>query len=293
MILSRNTLLHLRIPFSFYLMPVFLFALSVSDSMPDMGQVLVVFLSLHLFIYPASNAYNSYYDKDEKSIGGLRVPPPVSKQLLYTALLFDALGIALGLLIDGWFALGLLLYGLVSKAYSHPAIRLKKYPFLSLFTIAVFQGAFVFLLCSYGMHRTALPGLMQANLLWPACLSSAMLLGSYPMTQIYQHEEDARRGDRTLSRLLGLQGTFVYTGLVFGLVTVAFFYYYLTFYSIRSAVMFVVFLFPVLIFFTNWFRKVRMSTDNASFVYAMRLNTISSVSLNAFYLVFWLMQLQR
>lgn len=29
-------------------------------------------------------------------------------------------------------------------------------------------------------------------------LSSALLLGSYPMTQIYQHEEDTKRGDKTI-----------------------------------------------------------------------------------------------
>jgi 1,4-dihydroxy-2-naphthoate octaprenyltransferase len=41
-----------------------------------------------------------------------------------------------------------------------------------------------------------------------AILSALFFAGSYPLTQIYQHEEDARRGDLTLSRVLGVAGTF-------------------------------------------------------------------------------------
>ena len=126
--LSRSTWLHLRIPFSFFLMPVYLFALGVSPNLGE-SRLLWSFLIIHLLLYPASNGYNSYFDKDEKSIGGLKNPPPVTKGLYYTSLLLDGIAIVLGFIkISFLFALMLLIYGLVSKAYSHPAIRLKKYP---------------------------------------------------------------------------------------------------------------------------------------------------------------------
>ena len=64
----KNILLHLRIPFSFFLLPIYLFALSQSPAV-DVTKAWWVFFILHFMLFPASNAYNSYYDKDEGSIG--------------------------------------------------------------------------------------------------------------------------------------------------------------------------------------------------------------------------------
>src|SRR5688572_17864876 len=112
--LSLSSWLHLRIPFSYFLLPVFLFSLATSPNVSE-DALLWTFLIVHIFLYPASNGYNSYFDKDEKSIGGLKNPPPVKKGLYYLALLFDAVAIALGLIkISIAFAVMLLIYGLVS-----------------------------------------------------------------------------------------------------------------------------------------------------------------------------------
>src|ERR1700741_5295092 len=118
--LSKSALLHLRIPFSFFLMPVYLFALCISPNV-SINSLLWSFVIIHLLLYPASNGYNSYFDKDEKSIGGLKNPPPVNKSLYYTSLLFDAAAIILAFLkISLLFAIMIFIYGLISKAYSHP-----------------------------------------------------------------------------------------------------------------------------------------------------------------------------
>ena len=93
--MTRSTLLHLRIPFSFYLLPVFLFAFSVSDNV-SVSSLIIIAVSLHLFLYPASNGYNSYFDKDEESIGGLEKPPAVNKDLYWYSLLFDFVALGLG-----------------------------------------------------------------------------------------------------------------------------------------------------------------------------------------------------
>ena len=101
----KNVLIHLRLPFSFLLLPVFLFALSQSPN-PDVPKSWWVFFILHFLLFPASNAYNSYFDKDEGSIGLLEIPPPVSKSLFYTAWALDILGLILGyLFVDKWFAI--------------------------------------------------------------------------------------------------------------------------------------------------------------------------------------------
>src|SRR5690606_26197059 len=97
--ISRSSLRHLRIPFSLILMPVFLFALSVTPNL-DGGRLVIVFLALHLFLYPSSNGYNSYFDKDEESIGGLKHPPKVTSDLYWLSHGFLAIAIALGLMIS-------------------------------------------------------------------------------------------------------------------------------------------------------------------------------------------------
>ncbi len=283
-----SILLHLRIPFSFFLMPVFLFALAISPNFGE-SRLLWSFIIIHFLLYPASNAYNSYFDKDEKSIGGLKNPPPVNKGLYYTSLFFDLLAIALGFIkISLLFASMLLIYGVISKAYSHPAIRLKKYPITGWLVIGVFQGFFTFLMCYVGINGFHIENLFQAKILIPAALTSAMLWGNYPMTQVYQHEEDAKHGDTTMSMMLGIRGTFIFVQIIFALVSIGFVLFFKEFYSIKFGYDFLLALAPVILFFMIWFYKVWRDDTQANFSYTMWLNFISSLCLNGFFIYFWL-----
>src|SRR5437899_3451969 len=126
--LYKDTIKLLRIPFSFYLMPVFLFALSQSKPIYVVNAIIAFFI-LHLFVYPASNGYNSYMDQDEGPIGGLKSPPKASKNLLYSSLAFDLIALILSLIIGRMFFACILFYILASRAYSYKVVRLKKYPF--------------------------------------------------------------------------------------------------------------------------------------------------------------------
>jgi 4-hydroxybenzoate polyprenyltransferase len=283
-----SILLHLRIPFSFFLMPVYLFALAISPNFGE-SRLLWSFVIIHLLLYPASNAYNSYFDKDERSIGGLKNPPPVNKGLYYTALLFDLLAVVLGFVkINLLFAMMLLVYGLVSKAYSHPAIRLKKYAIGGWIVIGLFQGLFTFLMCYVGINGFGLENLMQAKVLIPGLLTSVMLWGNYPMTQVYQHEEDAKHGDKTMSRLLGIRGTFIFVQVVFGLAALGFVLFFKEFYSLELGYHFLIALAPVVIFFIFWFYLVWRDETKANFSFTMWLNFVSSLCLNGFFIYFWI-----
>jgi 1,4-dihydroxy-2-naphthoate octaprenyltransferase len=236
--LTRSSWLHLRIPFSYFLFPVYLFALAISPNL-NAGRMFWVFTILHLFLYPASNGYNSYFDKDEKSIGGLKNPPPVKKGLYFLSLLFDGVAIVLGYAkISLLFAIMLLVYGLVSKAYSHPAIRLKKYPVVGWIVTGLFQGLFTFLMCYVGINQFSLENVMHLHILVPAILTSLMLWGNYPMTQVYQHQEDVKRGDTTLSVKLGVKGTFIFTAIFFSVAVAGFVFYFIEFFQVKYAVYF-------------------------------------------------------
>jgi hypothetical protein len=281
--ISLSTILHLRIPFSFFLLPVFLFSLALSPNV-TMSALLWSFLIIHFLLYPASNGYNSYFDKDEKSIGGLKNPPPVDKSLYYVSLLFDAMAVVLGfVLINVDFAVMLLVYGLISKAYSHPMVRLKKYAITAWLVTGIFQGLFTFMMCYVGINGFELATALQPKVIYGGLLSTLMLWANYPMTQIYQHEEDAKHGDNTISRKLGIRGTFYFTGGIFMVVTAGFVLYLQHYFALRYSLLFLAALAPVVLFFTWWFFKVLRDESKADYAHTMWLNSISATSLNIYF----------
>lgn len=284
---KRSTWLHLRIPFSFFLLPVFLFALSLSPNL-NANRLWIVFVSLHFFLYPASNGYNSYFDRDEESIGGLRNPPPVARGLYYTALVFDLIALVLAALINMTYVVMLMIYGLVSKAYSHPSIRIKKYPYLSWFIAGLFQGFFTFLTAFSGLNDFGIVPMLNRHTLIPALLTSLILWGSYPMTQIYQHREDKKRGDTTLSLRLGISGTFHFTAIVFTLAAGSFCWYFAALFSMKFMWGFLLALVPVLLYFFYWYALVRKDPSAADHRHTMRLNFISALCLAVFFIYFFL-----
>jgi 1,4-dihydroxy-2-naphthoate octaprenyltransferase len=289
--MKRSTLIHLRIPFSYYLSPIFFFAVSLSGT-PDWFRVWVMFIILHLFLFPATNGFNSYYDRDTGSIGGIERPPPVDDELLWASLMFDTIAILLGLFLDWRIALALLIFGLGSKAYSYSKIRLKKFPVISWIGVVSFQGAFVFLMSYYAVNKIKLGGLFTEGVLIPALLSSAFLMAAYPITQVYQHDEDRKRGDMTLSILLGIRGTFIFSALFFALVMVGFAFYYHTYFRFIFALLFLLIQVPVLVYFNVWFLKVMRDEARANYRSTMKMNLVSSTCLNLFFVLFYLMNLK-
>jgi len=274
----RHALTLLRIPFSIYLMPVFWFALSTLAEF-NVWRALAVFVILHLLVYPASNGYNSYYDRDEGSIGGLKQPPQVTKHLLHLVWLFDVLTVVLSLLLSPLFAALVVLYLLISKAYSYEGIRLKKYPFLSTLVVTFFQGAFTYGMVQTGVGLTTHQVLQTPNL-WFALVSTLFLCGSYPLTQIYQHDEDRRRGDRTLSLLLGINGTYLFAavGLAAGAGLLLWLYFRTN--QVHNIYIFLICTLPVLYFFTAWVLRAQRDVRAVNYEKTMQMNKISSVCIS-------------
>jgi 4-hydroxybenzoate polyprenyltransferase len=280
----RRALPLLRIPFSAYLMPVFWFGLSALREPFSVGRAVGVFVVLHLLAYPASNGYNSYYDRDEGSIGGLKHPPKVSAELMHLVYLFDALAVLGGGLLSPWFGLLVAGYLLVSKAYSYEGIRLKKYPLLSTLVVVVFQGCFTFLMTQVGVGMGWTTISESTNLLL-ALVSSLFLCGSYPLTQVYQHQEDARRGDQTLSLLLGIRGTFVFAagGLLTGAAVLAYALWLRQ--ETRHLLIFLAATGPVAALFGRWAWAAWHDPAAADFEHTMRMNQVSSLCMSAAFIL--------
>ncbi|QMU28906.1 UbiA family prenyltransferase [Adhaeribacter radiodurans] len=275
----------MRIPFSVFLMPVYWFALSV---LPTFNSIKAgwVFVILHLLVYPASNGYNSYFDKDEGSIGGLKHPPKVTQKLFWLVLLFDFLAVTCSFLfVSLEFTSGIFIYLLVSKAYSYDKIRLKKYPVISTLVVIFFQGFFTFIIVQLGSAATPNQIMQPSNLIF-AFVSTLFLCGSYPLTQVYQHHEDASRGDRTLSLYLGIKGTFIFSAVSLLVGASLLIWNYLTTNHVSNIYIFLICTGPVLFIFSSWFWQVNKDTTAANFENTMRMNKVSSISLSlAFILI--------
>ncbi|MBD2702620.1 UbiA prenyltransferase family protein [Spirosoma sp. BT702] len=278
---ARTVWLHLRVPFSFFLLPIFWFAVSQSPS-PDIGRTIAVLLIVHLLLYPASNAYNSYYDKDEGSIGGLETPPPVTKTLYWVSWAFDIVALILGAFVGWPFVVYLLIYGFTTKAYSYDGIRLKKYPILSWVLISALQGGTTYIMSYIAINDLSLSAFTQPNLLFGGLLGTLNLMALYPVTQVYQHEEDARRGDQTFSLLLGIRGTFVCAIVTYLLSLIAFYFYFegsLYFY------LYLLFLSPAVIYFLHWLWKVYQDADQANYRSTMTMMWLSGICLNSYFIL--------
>jgi 1,4-dihydroxy-2-naphthoate octaprenyltransferase len=284
-LIDRSTLKHLRLPFSFHLMPVFLFALS-QVLLVDWLHAILAFIILHLLIYPASNGYNSYQDKDETSIGGLKYPPQVTKNLFYVTLFFDAAGVLLSLLISVHFAGCVLMYVLISRVYSYRKLRLKKYALIGFLTVFLFQGAFTYLMTTVGV--SAMVGLKHlfstGNVI---CMGvSSLFIGSvYPLTQIYQHEADKKDGVTTISYKLGYTGTFIFSAAMFGIATTLLFYYFDEKHQLKALYLFFILMLPVVLRLLNWFIHVKKDTSAADFENTMRMNLLASSCMNIYFLI--------
>jgi 1,4-dihydroxy-2-naphthoate octaprenyltransferase len=285
-IFDRDTFLHLRLPFSIYLLPVFSFGISQALNYHTIDLV-IVFIALHFFIYPGSNIYNSYMDNDTGSIGGLKNPPPVTRKLYYASIVTDITGLLLCSLA-GW-ANMLVMSGYVafSKAYSWRSIRLKKYALLGWIMVAFFQGGYTYMLANM-----AASGDISLSWFTPAnreCMVIATLLigAYYPLTQIYQHEDDSRNGDFTISYRLGIIGTFLFSACLFLCGSALCYHYFVSYYSIVQFYIFLACTAPILIYFLYWFTITMKDRRYADYDHAMLMTKISSACMTICFTIIW------
>ena len=279
----KNTLKLLRIPFSFFLMPLFLLALSQEIHI-NLTTTIISFLIIHFLIYPASNGYNCYIDKDTESIGGIEHPPQPTKQLLYVTIFMDCFALLLSVfLVNYFFALCILIYILASKAYSSNQIRLKKHAFIGFLVVVVFQGAFTFYMSVIGISGQPIDFTKANAFILLAC--SFQIAGAYPLTQIYQHKQDAKEGVITLSYKLGYKGTFVFTMIMFVLCNVFYFLYFNDIKNVRNFYIVQLFFIPIVGYFMYWFYLVLKNKANANYKYTMAMNWIAATCMNLCFII--------
>lgn len=196
----RTCLVHMRLAFSLFLLPVYLL-----DVCAFVGRltwpVVVLGVLIHVFLYTGSNAYNSYYDEDEGPIGGLERPPQVVAALLPFSVALKVASVVGSFVVDRWVGVLMLAFAALSAAYSYPGTRWKGRPFASLATVFLGQGIIV------GLIAARLGGVPMGG--WSVAQTGIVLgtsltiLGFYLFSHSYQGDEDQERGDRTFTVVYG------------------------------------------------------------------------------------------
>jgi 1,4-dihydroxy-2-naphthoate polyprenyltransferase len=274
-VIKKSTIQLLRFPFSFFLMPIYLFALSQTESI-NLLDAIVVFVILHLLVFPASNGYNSYVDADTESVGAIKNPLLPTKQLFWVTIFMDGMAIVLGCFISWYFVLLLVSFILASRAYSYRGIRLKKYPIIGYLTVVFFQGAVTFFMVMHGCSNDK-----TLQVPWLLMIAASLLIGGfYPLTQIYQHKQDKEDGVTTISMLLGYRGTFYFTAFVYSLAMIVLAIYFFAALQQQEFYILQFFMLPIFMYFFYWLNKVFKNNEQANFKNTMQMNIIASVFTN-------------
>ncbi len=282
--MNRALLQHLRLPFSFLLLPVYLLALATAPAI-QAGNTIGALLLIHFVLYPSSNAYNSLQDQDEGPIGGLEKPPPPPAALGPLTLFMDLAGTALALLISPLFAGCFLATIVLSRLYSYRGVRLKKYPFSGYFVVVLTQGAL-----TYFMSFVAISGSLPVDVPVLGMAVSTLLIGAfYPVSQVYQHEQDAKDGVHTLSALLGVRGTFGWCAILYGAAFALLGYWFTQAGWQQHLLLPAVAFGPVIYWFLKWALQCFKNPAAANFRNTMQMSWRAATCTNiSFFAVFFL-----
>ena len=179
----------------------FLLAVGIGPALRGerLGAGLLALVVWVVFLNGGTLAINSAFDRDEGDIGYLNSPPPPPRYLLAFSLVLLVAGQVMAFALPRGFAAAYAVCFALSLAYSVPPLRLKAVGGVDWLINMVGFGT----LTPYaGWAATGRPlEPAHAIVLLAFCPLFAAL---YPLTQLYQFEEDQRRGDRTLALILGM-----------------------------------------------------------------------------------------
>ena len=166
----------------------------------QIGAALRALVIWVVFLNGGTLAINSVFDRDEGDIGYLNAPPPLPRYLLHVSLTLLVAGQLLALTLPAGFQIAYAICFALSILYSVPPFRFK----------AVAGVDWVINMWGFG---TLTPYAAWAATGRPLDAGHGIVLlafcplfaGLYPLTQLYQFDEDRRRGDRTLALILGMR----------------------------------------------------------------------------------------
>lgn len=206
-------IIHLRLHYQvFILSGGYLMGGYLSDGLNGLPFALQ-FLNVHLLLFGGATAYNSFWDKDNGPVGGLKHPPPMKNWMRFASLLLQMIGflwaLSAGVLYAFVYFISMLLFWL----YSSPTFRWKGSPLKSLAAIGISTGTNSLLLGFLAAGNSS----VGLHIVIAAAGVGCIILSFYPLSQIYQIDEDKKRGDLTFARKYGRSGIKKFFSIAFSL----------------------------------------------------------------------------
>ncbi len=185
------------------------FALAVAAEPTAWSRWPEALLGIALFVVCLNGgtlAINSAFDRDEGDIGYLDAPPPPPPHLLAFGMGLMAFGQIAAFVVLSWpFAVVYAACFVMSVLYSVPPFRWKAVAGLDIAINALGFGSL-----------TAFAGWALADISPPAWAITVLagfvplFAALYPLTQLYQFDEDRRRGDRTFALVIGMRASLIF-----------------------------------------------------------------------------------
>lgn len=214
-----SVIAHLRLPLQLTLAPLYLWGLFGAGGGWSLSTV-GAFIAVQVFLYGGTTLYNSYYDRDEGPIAGMEHPLPLPPWALPFSLAWQVVGLLIAAAVSAPLGVFYLVYAAAGMLYSHPRPRLKARPYVSAALIFFLQGVGG-VLAGWLAGGQAPITLLSARFVLMALVAACTTIGLYPLTQIYQVDEDAARGDRTLAMMLGPRRSFLFALAMFVVAAIA------------------------------------------------------------------------
>ena len=168
----------------------------------QLGRAILALIIWVVFLNGGTLAINSVFDKDEGDIGYLNSPPVLPRYLLHFSLVLLIGGQALSLLLPLGFRIAYAICFALSILYSVPPFRFKAVAGVDWVINMWGFGTLTPYAAWAATGRPLDPG--HGLVLLAFC---PLFAGLYPLTQLYQFDEDRRRGDRTLALILGMRAS--------------------------------------------------------------------------------------
>lgn len=263
---------------SLLFLPVFLFAISQTQDINWLHTALF-FVVMFALIQPSTQMQIAHANMQLSKCYIAQTEQ--AKKLFKISTAMDGLAVVFSSLI---FSLevgaGLLTYLLLSKLHNSNPIRLKKYAIISWLLTMAMQGVLLFALTQYACGKI----MLITNIF--AVQASAFFVGfMFPLLQMYTHQQDASRGDLTISLRLGIKGTFTLSLVAF---LVAVLFMGLHFYNIKKLFhfyLFLLFLSPVAAYFFWWRKNTKTQPLATNYTFTRLFVIITTICMGLFSLV--------
>jgi 4-hydroxybenzoate polyprenyltransferase len=176
----------------------FILAIGLKFTSANLLRWIFAVLAWAIFGAGGTLAINSAYDKDEGDIGYLDNPPPVPQHLALFSLIFMGLGLPFAIYLGWRFLLATVVCFIMAILYSVPPFRFKARAGLDVLINSIGFGGLTIYAGWAAASLPTTPPIINVTVAF-----AFFFLGFYPLSQLYQMEEDSARGDYTLSIALG------------------------------------------------------------------------------------------